>query len=179
MKLNYHPDTDSLYIDLSEQTSVESREISEGIILDYDAAGNLVEIDIDNASAKVQLQTLTLSKLPGSVETIAGKHGWSGPLRNAALQPHEVGHTPIFAQVRSTILVMSSREVEIAALKLVPKDRARLAGKLLESLEKLSEEENEIVWAQEAERRDAAWSSPAGDGRSAKSVLRGARAKLK
>lgn len=72
MKLNYHPDTDSLYIDLSEQTSVESREISEGIILDYDAAGNLVGIDIDNASTKVQLQTLTLSKLPGSVETIAG-----------------------------------------------------------------------------------------------------------
>jgi uncharacterized protein YuzE len=72
MKLNYHPDTDSLYIDLSEQTSVESREISEGIVLDYDATGNLVGIDIDNASEKVELQKLTLSKLPGSVETIAG-----------------------------------------------------------------------------------------------------------
>ncbi len=30
MKLNYYPETDSLYIDLSEQASVESREISEG-----------------------------------------------------------------------------------------------------------------------------------------------------
>ncbi len=46
MKLNYHPDTDSLYIDLSEQNSVESREISEGVVLDYDASGNLVGIDI-------------------------------------------------------------------------------------------------------------------------------------
>jgi len=73
---------------------------------------------------------------------------------------------------------MSIREVETAALKLVPKDRARLAGKLLESLEELSDEENEMIWAQEAERRDAAWSSPA-DGRSAKRVLRAARAKLK
>ncbi len=72
MKLNYYPDTDSLYIDLSEQTSVESREISEGIVLDYDAAGNLVGIDIDNASEKVELQKLPVSKLPGSVETIAG-----------------------------------------------------------------------------------------------------------
>jgi uncharacterized protein YuzE len=35
MKLNYYSDTDSLYIDLSEQPSVESREISEGIVLDY------------------------------------------------------------------------------------------------------------------------------------------------
>jgi uncharacterized protein YuzE len=72
MKLNYYPDTDSLYIDLSEQTSVESREISEGIVLDYDAIGNLVGIDIDNASEKVELQKLTISKLPGSVETLAG-----------------------------------------------------------------------------------------------------------
>jgi hypothetical protein len=74
---------------------------------------------------------------------------------------------------------MSIREVEAAALKLVPKDRARLAGKLLESLEDLSDEENEIIWAQEAERRDAAWSLSAGDGRSAKRVLRAARARLK
>lgn len=72
MKLNYHPDTDSLYIDLSEQTSVESREISEGIVLDYDADGNLVGIDIDNASEKVELKKLTVSRLPGSIETIAG-----------------------------------------------------------------------------------------------------------
>lgn len=72
MKLNYYPDTDSLYIDLSEQTSVESREISEGVVLDYDAAGNLVGIDIDNASAKVDLRRLTVSKLPAAVETIAG-----------------------------------------------------------------------------------------------------------
>jgi uncharacterized protein YuzE len=71
MKLNYYPDTDSLYIDLSEQMSVESREISEGVVLDYDALGNLVGIDIDNASTKVDLQKLTVSKLPGSVETVA------------------------------------------------------------------------------------------------------------
>ena len=49
---------------------------------------------------------------------------------------------------------MSIKEIEAAVLKLVPKDRARLAGMLLESLEDLSEEENEIIWAQEAERRD-------------------------
>lgn len=72
MKLNYYPETDSLYIDLSEQPSAESREISEGVVLDYDSAGNLVGIDIDNASTKVQMDTLTLSKLPGTVETIAG-----------------------------------------------------------------------------------------------------------
>jgi len=70
MKLTYYADTDSLYIDLSEQPSVDSQEISEGIVLDYDANGNLVGIDIDNASQKVQLKELTLSKLPIEIQTI-------------------------------------------------------------------------------------------------------------
>lgn len=72
MRMNYHPDTDSLYIDLSERTSAESREVSEGVVLDYDASGNLVGIDIDNASTKVQLKRLVLNRLPAEVETIAG-----------------------------------------------------------------------------------------------------------
>lgn len=70
MKLNYYAETDSLYIDLSERPSTESREISEGVVLDYDADGNLVGIDIDNASSKVQLEQLILNKLPSRVETI-------------------------------------------------------------------------------------------------------------
>jgi uncharacterized protein YuzE len=70
MKLNYYAETDSLYIDLSETPSSESREISEGVVLDYDAGGNLVGIDIDNASKKVQLKQLILSNLPGKVQTI-------------------------------------------------------------------------------------------------------------
>jgi uncharacterized protein YuzE len=68
MKLNYYSDPDSLYIDLSEQPSVESREISEGIVLDYDATGNLVGIDIDHASRKVDLKKLTLNKLPAVIQ---------------------------------------------------------------------------------------------------------------
>src|SRR5438094_10240859 len=55
MKLNYFPDTDSLYIDLSHKQSTESQEVSEGVVLDYDAEGNLVGIDIDHASQKAEL----------------------------------------------------------------------------------------------------------------------------
>ena len=68
MKLNYYPETDSLYINLSEQPSVESQEISEDILLDYDVNGRLVGIDIDNASHKVEMEKLILSKLPGRIE---------------------------------------------------------------------------------------------------------------
>jgi uncharacterized protein YuzE len=72
MKLAYYADTDSLYIDLSEHASVESREISEGIVLDYDAQGQLVGIDIDNASRKVRLERLVLAGLEGEIERAAG-----------------------------------------------------------------------------------------------------------
>jgi exonuclease V gamma subunit len=50
---------------------------------------------------------------------------------------------------------MSLKELEVEALKLDPKVRARLADKLLESLENLSEEENMRLWVEEAQRREA------------------------
>ena len=70
MKLNYYPETDSLYIDLSEKTSIESKEISEGVVLDYDDEGNLVGIDIDNASKKLQLKELILRRLPSDIHAL-------------------------------------------------------------------------------------------------------------
>ncbi len=71
MKIAYYPDTDSLYIDLSEKSSVESKEVSTGVVLDYDNHGNIAGIDIDNASKKLNLKELILSKLPMDKKTIA------------------------------------------------------------------------------------------------------------
>lgn len=71
MKINYYPETDSLYIDLSSKTSVNSVEISQGIVLDYDTDGNLVGIDIDEASKKLEMEELILSNLPAEVRRLA------------------------------------------------------------------------------------------------------------
>lgn len=71
MKINYYPETDSIYIDLSSKTSSESTEISEGVVLDYDEEGNLVGIDIDNASLKMDLTELILNRLPTKVQKIS------------------------------------------------------------------------------------------------------------
>jgi hypothetical protein len=74
---------------------------------------------------------------------------------------------------------MSAEEIEAEALKLDPRARARLAERLLASLESLSEQENERLWAEEADRRDAEW-GPASEGaRPASDVLKEARVKLK
>lgn len=64
MKLNYYPETDSLYIDLAEGTSVESREVAAGVVADFDEGGNLVGIDIDRASRVVDLSKLDSASLP-------------------------------------------------------------------------------------------------------------------
>jgi uncharacterized protein YuzE len=64
MKLNYYKQTDSLYIDLSNSQSAESKEISEGVVLDYDSDGNLVGIDIDNASKKLKIDEFSFNNLP-------------------------------------------------------------------------------------------------------------------
>jgi len=71
MKLQYYPETDSLYIDLASRPSVESREVSEGVVLDYDAEGNLVGIDIDKASLKMDLAEVTLNTWPAA-KTLSG-----------------------------------------------------------------------------------------------------------
>lgn len=74
---------------------------------------------------------------------------------------------------------MSIEEIEAEALKLDSKARARLAERLLESLETLSDQENERLWAEEADRRDTDWDSAQGTARPAADVLRDARARLK
>lgn len=68
MKLNYYRETDSLYIDLSENVSVDSREVADGVVLDYDVDGNVVGIDIDRASTKVQLGRIVLHGMTDEIE---------------------------------------------------------------------------------------------------------------
>lgn len=70
MKLNYYRDTDSLYIDLAERASVESREVADGVVLDYDADGKLVGIDIEHASRTVQLSRLELLDMTADIERV-------------------------------------------------------------------------------------------------------------
>lgn len=70
MKIEYFPDTDSLYIDLSPKPSADSREVSDGVVIDYDGEGNIVGIDIDQAKKKLDLKEIDLRKLPFDSEKV-------------------------------------------------------------------------------------------------------------
>jgi len=64
MKLHYYPDTDSLYIDLAERASVESREITENLVVDYGEDGRIVGLDIQHASVCIDLSKVETEHLP-------------------------------------------------------------------------------------------------------------------
>lgn len=64
MKVHYYPETDSLYIDLANRPGAESLEVADGVVLDFDAAGRLVGIDIDQASQVVDLKSIEAEELP-------------------------------------------------------------------------------------------------------------------
>ena len=73
---------------------------------------------------------------------------------------------------------MTVEELEAAVLKLNPGLRARLAEKLLHSLESLSDAENEHLWAEEALRRHEEIETGTVAVRSAEQVFNDARARL-
>jgi len=64
MKLHYDSETDSLYIDLAAKPGVDSREVEDGVVLDFGADGKIVGIDIQHASERLDLKTLEAESLP-------------------------------------------------------------------------------------------------------------------
>ena len=64
MKLHYDQETDSLYIDLNARPSTDSREVAEGLVVDFDSEGRVVGIDIQHASELLDLKTLETESLP-------------------------------------------------------------------------------------------------------------------
>ena len=64
MKISYDKATDSLYIHLADRASVDSGEVNDGVVLDFDANGALVGIDVQHASQRADINNLSISKLP-------------------------------------------------------------------------------------------------------------------
>ena len=74
---------------------------------------------------------------------------------------------------------MTVKDVESAAMRLSTKARARLAARLIASLDNRRDEDAEQAWYDEAERRDKAFREGRLKGRPADEVLRDLRSKLR
>ena len=66
MKLQYYPETDTLYIELKDRPGAETREIAEGLNVDLDAKGDVIGFDIDHASRRLDLSKVETFALPSA-----------------------------------------------------------------------------------------------------------------
>ena len=64
MKIQYYPETDSLYVELKAGPGAETREVSDGMNVDLDVNGSVLGFDIDHASRRFDLSTLETKPPP-------------------------------------------------------------------------------------------------------------------
>jgi len=61
MKMSYFADTDTLYIEFLSASAVDTKDLDENTLIDYNEEGNVVSITLENASARTDVQKVTLT----------------------------------------------------------------------------------------------------------------------
>ena len=60
MKVQYFPDTDTLYIEFRDRDIAQSKDLDENTVLDLDADGNVCAITFEHAGDRTDVQRLTV-----------------------------------------------------------------------------------------------------------------------
>lgn len=63
MKVNYFSDTDTAYIELSNQEVAETKDINENILIDLDEYGQLVGMTIEHGDVQANLYDISSQQL--------------------------------------------------------------------------------------------------------------------
>ena len=64
MIFEYYKETDMLYIKLASGVSVESDEVSPGVVLDYDDDNRVIGVEVEDASKFIDISRLELTAMP-------------------------------------------------------------------------------------------------------------------
>lgn len=67
MKLRYFPDTDTLYINLSDIKPANTDAITDNLIVDFDVNEQVVGITLEHASQTIDLSSVETINLPETV----------------------------------------------------------------------------------------------------------------
>jgi len=71
MKIRYFPDTDTIYIELTEKEVLETKDINENAIVDLDADGNLVAITLEHARERANISDFSFQQVLADPQVIA------------------------------------------------------------------------------------------------------------
>jgi uncharacterized protein YuzE len=63
MKIMYFPDTDTLYLELSNKEVIETKDLNENTVIDVDADGNLVAITLEHAQELANLVDFSFQRV--------------------------------------------------------------------------------------------------------------------
>jgi uncharacterized protein YuzE len=73
MKIKYFEDTDTALLELSGETPVETRELSEDIYLDLDDSGHIVSITVEHASLRSDLSEVSFLRMSTANKVVVPK----------------------------------------------------------------------------------------------------------
>jgi uncharacterized protein YuzE len=73
MKIKYFEDTDTALLELSGETPVETRELSEDIYLDLDDSGHVVSITVEHASLRSDLSEVSFHRMSSANKVVVPK----------------------------------------------------------------------------------------------------------
>ena len=59
MKIQYFPDTDTLFMTFNNNTVIETRDLDENTMIDLDALGNLVGLTLEHAKERADIQNFS------------------------------------------------------------------------------------------------------------------------
>ena len=63
MKVKYFEDTDTLYIEFRVDTIVESRDLDENTLLEFDAAGRVCAMTLEHASQRTDAKHFSFEQI--------------------------------------------------------------------------------------------------------------------
>ena len=73
MKFRYYPETDTLSIRLAARPGADADEIAPDVVVDYDAEGRVVALEVEHASEQMDLTNVEMEGLP--VAKVAARAG--------------------------------------------------------------------------------------------------------
>ena len=63
MKIQYFPDTDTVYMELTDKEVVETIDLNENTVIDLDASGNVVAITLEHARERANISEFSFQQV--------------------------------------------------------------------------------------------------------------------
>ena len=64
MKIKYFEDTDTLYIEFREAEILETKDLDENTVMDFDRDGNICAITIEHARERAEIPSFSYEQVP-------------------------------------------------------------------------------------------------------------------